>query len=82
MDATWVAIIVTVTLAVVAGLVAHIRSDAQVEARARERMSKVETEVSGLKGETERTREHVHKLRDDLPKIIKDLIDWFLKDRK
>ena len=78
MDSTWFAIIVTVVIACVGGLVAHILHDA----KAHERIAKVESEVDNLKGESEKTRENVHRLRDSLPGIIKEMIEWFLGDRK
>lgn len=78
MDAPWVAIIVTVVLAVVSGLIAHILHDA----KAHERIAKAEAEIEALKGESDKTRENVHRLRDSLPGIIKEMIEWFLRDRK
>jgi cell division protein FtsB len=77
-DVRWAAIIVTVVLACIGGLVAHILHDA----KAHERIAKAEAEIDTLKGESEKTRDNVHKLRDSLPGMIKDLIDWFLRDRK
>jgi len=77
-DVNWVAIIVTIVIAVIGGLVAHILHDA----KAHERIAKVETEVETLKEEQGRTRESIHRLRDDMPRIIKDLVEWFWRDKK
>jgi len=75
LDAKWIAIIVTVTLAIIGGLVAHILHDA----KAHERIATVESKVGMLEKEQERTRDGLHKLRDDLPQKVKDLVAWFTK---
>ncbi len=69
MDAAWFAILTTVVLAVIAGLIAHMRDDA----RTKERVAKLETDNAHTKDEIKSLRDRWHDMRDDLIKRIAEL---------
>ncbi len=70
MDAAWFAILTTVVLAVIAGLIAHIRDDAHTK----ERLAKLETQADQDHEEIKTLRERFHDVRKQ---VLADCWDYF-----
>lgn len=70
MDPAWLAIIVTIVIAIIAGLVAHVLHDS----KAYERIAKLESRVDNLEDEVKSLRARWHDLRDG---TLKDAMKYF-----